>query len=146
MHSRELFPHHQPATAILSPASYDTYPSCAENIHASQFFEKISITHLNDGYWFQSIRRVFYCQGTTVYTPGLDVVSFSHNFCILVKETRRTSRSINHVKADLIPVFNPLDATVTHSESYYKSINPLKYSTIPSSPVFTEHIDLSDEE
>ncbi|KAI9609935.1 hypothetical protein H4Q26_006925 [Puccinia striiformis f. sp. tritici PST-130] len=121
MHHGEVFPHSHSATAVLSPNSFDTYTSCVDNIHASQFFEKVTITHLNDGYWSQRIRRVFYCQGTTVYTPGLDVVSFSHNFCILVKETRCTSRNIYHEEINPIPVFNPLDATVTHSESYYKS-------------------------
>ncbi|KAI9616269.1 hypothetical protein KEM48_005245, partial [Puccinia striiformis f. sp. tritici PST-130] len=125
MHHGEVFPHSHSATAVLSPNSFDTYTSCVDNIHASQFFEKVTITHLNDGYWSQRIRRVFYCQGTTVYTPGLDVVSFSHNFCILVKETRCTSRNNNHEEINPIPVFNPLDATVIHSESYYKSVNPL---------------------
>ncbi|KAI9613176.1 hypothetical protein H4Q26_010455 [Puccinia striiformis f. sp. tritici PST-130] len=132
MHHGEVFPHSHSATAVLSPNSFDTYTSCVDNIHASQFFEKVTITHLNDGYWSQRIHRVFYCQGTTVYTPGLDVVSFSHNFCILVKETRCTSRNINHEKINPIPVFNPLDATVIHSESYYKSLsNALSKLPVP---------------
>ncbi|KAI9606255.1 hypothetical protein KEM48_001964 [Puccinia striiformis f. sp. tritici PST-130] len=56
MHHREVFPHSHSATAVLSPNSFNTYTSCVDNIHASQFFEKVTITHLNDGYWSQRIR------------------------------------------------------------------------------------------